>query len=59
VKAEFTITPGSEQIRFTAQRDGLLNDFSKIGGVVLANACGPASANGARHIDDKIARTRS
>jgi aconitate hydratase len=40
-KAEFTITPGSEQIRFTAERDGLLNDFEEIGGVVLANACGP------------------
>ncbi len=41
VKAEFTITPGSEQVRYTAERDGLLADFAKIGGVVLANACGP------------------
>jgi aconitate hydratase len=52
VKAEFTITPGSEQIRFTAERDGLLNDFSKIGGVVLANACGPCIGQWSRHIDD-------
>jgi aconitate hydratase len=40
-KAEFTITPGSEQVRFTAERDGVLSTFDKIGGVVLANACGP------------------
>lgn len=41
VKAEFTVTPGSEQIRYTANRDGLLETFEKIGGVTLANACGP------------------
>ncbi len=41
VKSEFTITPGSEQVRYTAQRDGLLDIFDEIGGVVLANACGP------------------
>ena len=40
-KAEFTITPGSEQVRYTAERDGVLGTFDKIGGVVLANACGP------------------
>ena len=52
VKAEFTITPGSELIRFTAERDGLLNDFSGIGGVVMANACGPCIGQWARHTDD-------
>ncbi|MFN4254525.1 MAG: aconitate hydratase [Saprospiraceae bacterium] len=52
VKAEFTITPGSELIRFTAERDGLLNEFSEIGGVVLANACGPCIGQWARHMDD-------
>lgn len=36
-----TITPGSEQIRATIERDGLLHDLEKIGGLVLANACGP------------------
>ena len=41
VKSDFTITPGSEQVRFTVERDGILDDFSKIGGTVLANACGP------------------
>jgi aconitate hydratase len=40
-KAKFTITPGSEQIRATITRDGQAEIFSKVGGVVLANACGP------------------
>ena len=48
-KAEFTITPGSEQVRYTAERDGLLQEFEKIGGVVLANACGPCIGQWARH----------
>lgn len=37
----FTITPGSEQIRATIARDGMLDTFEKVGGTVLANACGP------------------
>ncbi len=41
VKSKFTITPGSEQIRATIERDGQLDTFKKIGGLVLANACGP------------------
>jgi aconitate hydratase len=40
-KAEFTITPGSEQVRFTIERDGFLEVFDKIGAKVFANACGP------------------
>lgn len=52
VKSEFTVTPGSEQIRFTVERDGLLGDFEKMGGVVLANACGPCIGQWARHTDD-------
>ncbi len=51
-KAEFTVTPGSELVRFTAERDGLLGIFESIGGVVLANACGPCIGQWARHIDD-------
>lgn len=51
-KAEFTVTPGSELVRFTAERDGLLNTFEEIGGVVLANACGPCIGQWARHMDD-------
>ncbi len=52
VKSEFTVTPGSEQIRYTVERDGLLDDFEKIGGIVLANACGPCIGQWARHTDD-------
>ena len=51
--SEFTITPGSEQIRYTVQRDGILTDFEKIGGVVLANACGPCIGQWARHGAEK------
>ncbi len=51
--SEFTITPGSELIRFTVQRDGILTDFEKMGGVVLANACGPCIGQWARHGAEK------
>jgi len=51
-KSEFTITPGSEMVRFTIERDGFLKTFDKMGGVVLANACGPCIGQWARHIDD-------
>lgn len=51
-KAEFTITPGSEQIRYTVERDGQLDAFEEMGGVVLANACGPCIGQWARHTDD-------
>lgn len=40
-KAEFTITPGSEQVRFTIERDGFIDTFNQIGASVFANACGP------------------
>ncbi|KAL3320126.1 aconitate hydratase [Cichlidogyrus casuarinus] len=40
-KSKFTITPGSEQVRATVERDGQAETLRKIGGVVLANACGP------------------
>jgi len=52
VKAEFTITPGSEMVRYTVARDGLLDTFADMGGVVLANACGPCIGQWARHTDD-------
>ena len=52
VKSEFTVTPGSEQIRYTVERDGILDDFERMGGVVLANACGPCIGQWARHTDD-------
>lgn len=53
VKAEFTVTPGSELVRFTVERDGLLDVFEQIGGVVLANACGPCIGQWARHGAEK------
>jgi aconitate hydratase len=40
-KAKFTITPGSEQVRATIERDGQLKALEELGGVILANACGP------------------
>jgi len=40
-KSQFTITPGSEQVRATIERDGQLKSLTDIGGLILANACGP------------------
>ncbi len=51
-QSEFTVTPGSELVRYTIEKDGFLNTFDQIGGVVLANACGPCIGQWARHIDD-------
>jgi aconitate hydratase len=51
-KAEYTVTPGSELVRYTVERDGYLNTFEQIGGVVLANACGPCIGQWSRHTDD-------
>jgi aconitate hydratase len=51
-RAEFTITPGSELVRYTVERDGYLGIFEKMGGVVLANACGPCIGQWARHTND-------
>jgi aconitate hydratase len=52
-QSAFTITPGSEQVRYTAERDGILEIFEKMGGQVLANACGPCIGQWARHGADK------
>ncbi len=51
-QSEFTITPGSETVRYTVARDGYLDTFADMGGIVLANACGPCIGQWARHIDD-------
>lgn len=56
VKSEYTVTPGSEQVRYTVERDGYLSLFEKIGGVVLANACGPCIGQWERHNADKQER---
>ncbi|GAA4101459.1 aconitate hydratase [Mucilaginibacter panaciglaebae] len=55
-KAEFTITPGSELVRYTVERDGYLDTFDQMGGIVLANACGPCIGQWARHTDDPTRR---
>jgi aconitate hydratase len=52
-KSEYTITPGSEQVRYTVERDGFLGVFENMGGVVLANACGPCIGQWARHGAEK------
>ena len=52
-RSEYTITPGSEQVRYTVDRDGFLDVFEKMGGVVLANACGPCIGQWARHGAEK------
>jgi aconitate hydratase len=51
--SEYTITPGSELVRYTIERDGLIKTFEDIGGVVLANACGPCIGQWARHGAEK------
>jgi len=48
-RSEFTITPGSEQVRATIERDGHLKILTEAGGVVLANACGPCIGQWKRH----------
>lgn len=52
-KAEFTITPGSEQVRFTIERDGFIDVFDKIGASVFSNACGPCIGQWDRFGADK------
>lgn len=48
-KCPLVITPGSEQIRSTIERDGILETLEAIGGMVLANACGPCIGQWKRH----------
>ena len=52
VAAPLIINPGSEQIRYTAERDGILGDFEQIGATIMANACGPCIGQWKRHADD-------
>ncbi len=53
VHARFLINPGSEQVRYTAQRDGILADLLSLGGVIMANACGPCIGQWDRGESDK------
>jgi aconitate hydratase len=52
-KAEFGINPGSEQVRYTAERDGILNVFEKLDAKIFTNACGPCIGQWAREGADK------
>lgn len=51
-KAQLIINPGSEQIKCTAERDGLLDCFRKLGAVIMTNACGPCIGQWHRHTED-------
>lgn len=52
-KSKFTITPGSEQVRYTVERDGFIGTFEKMGASVFSNACGPCIGQWAREGADK------
>lgn len=52
VAAPLIVNPGSEQIRYTAERDGMIGDFEKIGATIMANACGPCIGQWKRHTDN-------
>ena len=58
-KAEFGINPGSEQVRFTAERDGLLSIFEQLDAKIFTNACGPCIGQWARYEDPKNAPKNS
>ena len=58
VNAKFIINPGSEQVRFTAERDGILQEFEDAGAVIMANACGPCIGQWKR-TDEKSERPNS
>ena len=52
-KSKFTITPGSEQVRCTIERDGMIDVLNNLGANVFANACGPCIGQWARKDADK------
>ncbi len=52
VKAQFIINPGSEQIRHTTERDGILEVFENVGATIMANACGPCIGQWKRETDN-------
>lgn len=58
-KAQFGINPGSEQVRFTAERDGLLKTFEDLNATIFTNACGPCIGQWARYTDPKNAPKNS
>ena len=58
-KAEFGINPGSEQVRYTADRDGILGIFEELDAKIFTNACGPCIGQWARYSDPKNAPKNS
>ncbi len=58
-KAEFGINPGSEQVRYTAERDGILAVFEKLDATIFTNACGPCIGQWARYKDPQNAPKNS
>ena len=58
-KAEFGINPGSEQVRYTAERDGILKVFEDLDATIFTNACGPCIGQWARYKDPKNAPKNS
>jgi aconitate hydratase len=58
-KAEFGINPGSEQVRYTAERDGILQVFEQLDAKIFTNACGPCIGQWARYSDPKNAPKNS
>jgi aconitate hydratase len=58
-KSQLTVTPGSEQVRYTIERDGLIDILEGIGAMVFANACGPCIGQWARFSDPKNAPKNS
>lgn len=59
VKADFGINPGSEQVRYTTARDGILQIFEGVGATIFTNACGPCIGQWARYSDPKNAPKNS
>lgn len=59
IKAKFGINPGSEQVRFTAERDGIIKTFEDLDATIFTNACGPCIGQWARYSDPKNAPKNS
>jgi aconitate hydratase len=58
-KAEFGINPGSEKVRYTTERDGILGIFENVDATIFTNACGPCIGQWARYSDPKNAPKNS
>lgn len=59
VASPLIVNPGSEQIRATAERDGMIEAFERLGATIMANACGPCIGQWKRETDDPTRKTQS